>query len=112
MPDHLHFLAPGRSADADLLKFVSLFKQKTGFEYQQRFGNRLWRPKYYEHIARAAEQLESVAVYIWNNPARAGICARAIDYELAGSTTIDWKERCRYLGEWTPPWKGNEKTPG
>jgi hypothetical protein len=31
------------------------------------------QPRYYEHILREAEDFESVAFYIWTNPARAGI---------------------------------------
>ena len=38
--NHLHFLARGRSADSDLMKLVSVFKQETGCEYQKRFGRK------------------------------------------------------------------------
>lgn len=110
MPNHLHFLALGRSIDSDLVKFVSSFKQMTGFEYQRRVGRRLWQPKYFEHILRREEALEGVALYVWNNPVRAGICERAIDYGFSGSMTMDWKKRFRNLGEWAPPWK--PKKPG
>lgn len=33
MPDHVHFLAEGISQDADLKRFVSSFKQSTGYHY-------------------------------------------------------------------------------
>src|SRR5262249_10314612 len=89
MPNHLHFLARGRSADSDLVKFVSAFKQKTGFEYQKRAVKRWWQPKYFEHILRKEEDLEGVAFYIWNTPVRAGICEKAIDYPLSGSMIWD-----------------------
>jgi REP element-mobilizing transposase RayT len=112
MPNHLHFLAMGKSPSSDLVKFVSPFKQKTGFEYQRRFGRRLWQPKYYEHILRGTEELEGVALYIWNNPVRARICGRAVDYPLSGSLTLDWKARYRSLGEWRPPWRTGDRQPG
>jgi putative transposase len=105
MPNHLHLLAMASSPGADLLKFVSYFKQKTAYRHQQEYGRRLWQPRYFEHILREAEDFESVALYIWNNPVRAGICARAIDYEFSGSTTMDWKTRYRHLGEWRQPWQ-------
>jgi REP element-mobilizing transposase RayT len=84
MPNHLHVLAMASSPDADLLKFSVYFKQKTAFRYQRQGGHRLWPPRYYEYILRA----------------------------LSGSTTIDWKARYQFLGEWMPPWKGKEKAPG
>jgi putative transposase len=112
MPNHLHLLATASSRDANLLKFISYFKQKTAYRYRREHGQRLWQPRYFEYILRKAENFESVAVYIWNNPVRAEICARAIDYQFSGSTTIDWKKRYRYLGEWIPPWKGDAKAPG
>lgn len=111
MPNHLHLLAVATLPSCNLLKFVSYFKQKTAHSYQREHGQRLWQPRYFEHILREASDFESVALYIWNNPVRAGICARAIDYELSGSTTIDWKKRYGHLGEWKPPWKGREKQP-
>ena len=33
MPDHVHFLAEGLDQDADLKKFVSSFKQSTGYHF-------------------------------------------------------------------------------
>lgn len=105
MPNHLHVLVLGKSVDSDLVKFISSFKQRTGFEYQKRAGRRLWQPKYFEHIVRSAEDLEAVALYIWNNPVRAGVCKTAVEYPLSGSMTMDWKKRYRNLGEWAPPWK-------
>ena len=33
MPDHVHFLAEGMAQDADLKKFVSSFKQGTGYHF-------------------------------------------------------------------------------
>jgi REP element-mobilizing transposase RayT len=33
MPDHVHFLAEGLEQDADLKKFVSSFKQSTGYHF-------------------------------------------------------------------------------
>jgi putative transposase len=33
MPDHVHFLAEGTAQDADLKKFVSSFKQITGYHF-------------------------------------------------------------------------------
>jgi len=112
MPDHLHVLAEALTATAELVKFVSGFKQETGFAYQKRANRRLWQPRYYDRILREAEESEGVAWYIWLNPVRQGICVAPQEYALSGSFTIlDWRERCAPAESWLPPWKA-EKMPG
>jgi putative transposase len=112
MPDHLHILAEALTETAELVKFVSSFKQETGFAYQKRFHRRLWQPRYYDRILRKPEESELVAWYIWLNPVRKGICVAPEEYALSGSFTIlDWRERCAPAAGWVPPWK-TEKMPG
>ena len=106
MPDHLHILAEALAATAELVPFVSSFKQETGFAYQKRLHRRLWQPRYYDRILRKAEECESVDWYIWLNPVRKGICVAPQKYPLSGSFTIlDWRERCAPRESWVPPWK-------
>jgi REP element-mobilizing transposase RayT len=62
MPDPLHFLAAANSSAADLTPFLSAFKQRTGYRYLKENCSKLWQPRYYEHILRAAEDFGSVAV--------------------------------------------------
>ena len=112
MPDHLHILAQASGGACNLTKFVSAFKQRTAFDFAKHRASRLWQPRYYEHILRQAEDLESVALYVWNNPVRAGICSLAIEYPFSGSTTMDWRARYKNLGEWVPPWKSRRKEQG
>lgn len=64
MPDHLHILAEALTATTELVKFVSAFKQETGFAYQRRMRQRLWQPRYYDRILRKPEESEAVAWYI------------------------------------------------
>jgi REP element-mobilizing transposase RayT len=106
MPDHLHLLTNGTEDDADMLRFVSAFKQESAFTFKQRTGTRLWQKKYHDHILRADEWWESVACYIWNNPVRKGLCKRAEDWPYSGSFTMDWRKLLSLGVEpWTPPWK-------
>lgn len=112
MPDHLHAVAQAAEGACNLTKFVSAFKQRTAFDYSKQCASRLWQPRYYEHILRQAEDLESVALYVWNNPVRAGICEMAMEYPFSGSTTIDWRSRYKYLGKWVPPWKSRKEEQG
>ncbi len=50
MPDHVHIVATGVSADSDLVAFMDGWKQKTGYAHQQATGARLWQGGYYDHI--------------------------------------------------------------
>ena len=110
MPDHLHVLAAGNSPQSDLLRFITAFKQRTAFAHKNRAAGPLWQTKFYDHILRAPERLESVACYIWANPVRKGLCEDAPAYPLSGSQTLDWKKLSANLTDWQPPWK--EPMPG
>jgi len=105
MPDHLHFLAHGNSPACNLIRFVSSFKQQTGYSYQRQTGQRLWQPRYYEHILRSSDDFAPIAFYIWNNPVRKALCMRPADYSLSGSTTTDLASYCSSSLAWTPPWQ-------
>jgi putative transposase len=104
MPDHVHVLAEGLQDASDLLKFVNAFKQFTGFKYKRERGTQLWQTRFYDHILRSAENVKTVAFYIWCNPVRKGICESPHEYALSGSQTIDWKI-AEGLPVWSPPWK-------
>ena len=68
MPNHLHLLIEGEEDGSDMIKFITSFKQDTGFHYKRKFGYRLWQVNFYEHVLRKEEATESVANYIFNNP--------------------------------------------
>ena len=94
MPEHMHVLAEGAEDRCDLLEFVRVFKLRTAFAFRRLHGRRLWEMSYYEHILRGSDSVEAVATYIWWNPVRRGLCARAEDFPFSGSQTVDWRLRC------------------
>ena len=104
MPDHVHLLCEGLTAESRLLGFVSRFKQRTAFEYLQKNGAALWQFKFYDHILRGSDSVDRVAWYIWMNPVRKGLCGGPLDYPFSGSLTIPWKSRAGGQ-DWIPPWK-------
>src|SRR5438067_13478614 len=73
MPDHLHALVEGLGEDSDFKRFVSMFKQRSAFEYRREGGGALWQSGYYEHVMRSDQSYPSVVAYILNNPIRAGL---------------------------------------
>ena len=48
MPDHVHFLVTAIEEGADFKQMVKDWKQKTGFEWSDRHGRRLWQKGYWE----------------------------------------------------------------
>jgi putative transposase len=116
MPDHLHFLAEGRTESSDLLEFVIDFKQQTSFDWQKRSAFPLWQKKYYDHVLRRVGSIDAIAWYIWMNPVRKGICEDPHKYLLSGSLTGLWKNGVRPSEAWIPPWKNaaiaKRKMPG
>ena len=85
MPDHLHLLLEGRSENSDFRRFISEFKQSTGFNNSQTFKDKLWQINYYEHVLRKEDDTKRVAYYIFNNPVRKGLVEFYKDYPFQGS---------------------------
>jgi len=112
MPDHVHVLVEGVLDACDFVRFISSFKQQTGFYYKKKIGRRLWQSAYYDHILRKPVAADAVAWYIWLNPVRKGLCSAPQDYSFSGSLTLDWRSRCSPAQTWLPPWKTPQKMPG
>jgi len=83
MPDHVHMLVevPG---PASLQKFVRLHKQLVGFRIKQITGNSVWQVSYHDRILRLEESLLDVALYIWENPVKAGLVDSREAYPFSG----------------------------
>ncbi len=90
MPDHLHFLLQ----DKDVIGFVRVFKGRLTPEARRlEHGWMLWQRSFYDHALRGAESLGDVALYIWENPVRAGIISCASAYPWSGSLAWpNWRE--------------------
>jgi REP-associated tyrosine transposase len=112
MPDHIHVVAEGARDDSDLERFAKTFKQLTAFRYKQVTGERMWQKRFYDHILRATDSLDTVAWYVWLNPVRAGLCADARSYQYSGSLTVDWNGKAQSEKRWVPAWKGGGKDLG
>jgi REP element-mobilizing transposase RayT len=86
MPDHLHAVISGLAEDSDLLRFMDMFRQRTGFAYPQKGSGRLWQEGYDDRFLRADEATLDVVAYIVANPIRAGLCKDVRDYPFVGSS--------------------------
>ncbi len=70
MPDHFHALVRGLVPDADFRAFMKAWKQKSGYQWKQRHGERLWQAGYHEHVLRTNESPAVFVRYIVENPTR------------------------------------------
>ncbi len=70
-------------------RFLSSYKQHTGFYFKKEAGISLWQINFYEHILRKEEDTMSVVHYILNNPARKGLVSDYRQYEFLGSFEFD-----------------------
>ena len=92
MPDHVHFLIEGRRDDSDMRRFISMYKQKTGYWYKQQYQMSLWQINYYEHVLRNHEDMKAIVNYIFGNPVRDGIVEDCADYPFQGSFMFTIKQ--------------------
>jgi REP element-mobilizing transposase RayT len=89
MPDHLHLLIRGNEAISNMLDFVKISKQRTGFNYLDKRNHPLWMKDYYDHIIRNEQDFDDSVSYIANNPVRAGLVDDPLDDPNLGSLVDD-----------------------
>ena len=104
MPDHMHVFIEGASETCDALRFAHDFKQRTGFEWRSRHKDRLWQPRFYDHIVRSSEATDRIVFYIWSNPVRKGMCEDFRQYPYSGSGTMPFRPPAGTT-PWVPPWR-------
>ena len=92
LPDHMHALVEATNDQADFLKFVAMFKQRSGYAFKQRTTELLWQDSFYDHILRDEESTLAVAAYIVANPVRAGLCSDVRLYPFVGSARYSIEE--------------------
>ena len=83
MPDHPHLLVSGDDDNSNLMKFISLFKQKSGYWFKKNYNKNLWHISYYDHILKKEESIEDVALYVLENPVRRGLVSDPKEYPFS-----------------------------
>ena len=92
MPDHLHLLLEGETVDSDADAYVSHAKQASGYWFSREYGERLWQKSSWDRVLRSNEHPWEVIRYMFDNPVRAGLVERAIDYPYSGSLVYEREE--------------------
>ncbi len=84
MPDHVHLVVQV-AGEGSVVDFVKEFKQRTGYAFRRATGRSLWQKSYHDHVLHRDEDLVAVCRYVFANPVRAGLVARADDFAASGS---------------------------
>lgn len=81
MPDHLHVLLSPADSGTPIERWLDSFKSFTTHQYMK-LGHRppLWQKSANDHVCRRHESATNVAMYIANNPVRAGLVERWDDW--------------------------------
>ena len=85
MPDHLHLVVEGTERSADLVKFVTGFKQRTSYAHGRAARTRLWQDGFYDRVLRKDEATSAAVLYVLANPVRAGLVRSILDWPFSGS---------------------------
>jgi len=89
MPDHLHLLVEGQTADADFRAFMRFLRRRTAIEYRRLTLLKLWQDGYYERVLRKDDATPAVISYILDNPVRAGLVENATDYPFGWTIDLE-----------------------
>jgi len=85
MPDHIHLILMGMTANADQRLAVEFFRRLTN----QLLAPFSWQREPYDHVMREHERergaFSTACHYIFANPVRAGLAAKWEDYEFSGA---------------------------
>jgi putative transposase len=90
MPDHFHLVLLGLRQDSAPLLAMTRFKQKSGFRLRD--CDVAWQPSFYDHILRPGADTVRQALYVLNNPVRAGLAANMSAYPFSGLIGISMSD--------------------
>lgn len=88
MPDHLHAVIRGRSPEADLIRFMRIFRRRATAASGRAF-ERLWQDGYHERVLWDVEDVSAAIAYVVQNPIRAGLAKTVDDFPFSWVTTRD-----------------------
>jgi len=81
MPDHIHLIVQGQTADADLRRFAKIAKQRVVYSLRKDHDVRgIWQEGYHDWILRPEQSVDQAIRYVVENPVRAGLVKRASDF--------------------------------
>ena len=85
MPDHLHLVITATTDASDFQRFMSNWKQRSGYEFKRRTRQPLWQESYFDHVLRDDDETKTAVKYVLENPVRKGMVTGFEDYPYSGS---------------------------
>ena len=92
MPDHVHFfVSPVVGHETTLALAIGKWKEWTAKRLisECQFSGPIWQPGFFDHLLRGTESRSQKWEYVWQNPVRAGLVARAEEWPHAGMVNFD-----------------------
>ena len=74
MPDHVHLLVRGLSAQSEFKSFMKVLRQRSAHAFRRAFGERLWQDGYFDRVIRDVDDERERIRYIVHNPTDARLC--------------------------------------
>ena len=91
MPDHAHIMLKGLRESSDLLAAMTKFKSLTGF-WLYKMGLPCLQQDFFDHVMRVGDDWRNQALYIANNPVRAGLATDWSQYPFTGAVDCDLQD--------------------
>jgi REP element-mobilizing transposase RayT len=85
MANHVHALVQPRTNPSRFLQTVKGYTAREANRLLGRTGQPFWQAESYDHWVRDEGEAERIKAYIENNPVRAGLVARAEDYQWSSA---------------------------
>jgi putative transposase len=93
MPDHLHVILRGQTAEADTWAAMFGFKRRSGVWLSKALGV-AWQKGFYDEILSSGKEADAMVGYVLANPVRKGIVEDWWDYQFNGPKD---EERGRWM---------------
>ncbi|HCG01667.1 MAG TPA: hypothetical protein DEV93_14105 [Chloroflexi bacterium] len=95
MPDHIHLIVTPIKNGVSSLRYVERFKGRCTYLMRLRgWMGPLWQPRSFDRVLRSDEGLHQAALYILENPVRAGLADTWQDYRWCGIPQAVTNEEC------------------
>lgn len=86
MPDHIHFFCKPTHGSKNLSEFMMNWKQWTSkrIKDELKLDGYVWQEEFFDHLLRSDESYSEKWNYVEQNPVRAGLVEKALDWPFSG----------------------------
>jgi type I restriction enzyme R subunit/putative DNA methylase len=86
LSNHMHLLLLPKAAPSRLLQSLKGASAREANRILRRTGERFWQAESYDHWVRDEPEWKRIANYIEENPVKAGLVRRAVDYRWSSAS--------------------------